>query len=1238
MKMKKVLSGVLAAAMTVTAVTVTSLTISAVEEYIDVTVNTDYDYLSQIIFTDNGNTYIVNGQEITTTYWNQVDRKNDDETDNEYTAAFGDSSVEGSSQAFSFKTPKTTTEIKLIAIMYSNTESKSIAHDVAIDATKASDNKLNVQLVPQGDIATEQTNSWYYLQSAKLNYIGYEEKPNENGEISLSKSEISIEELQEYESLTITYNPQTSDECGHVEYDASHTDNTYCIWASVPVLGKLKNTGVEISDSKKTDWYQPGDSSVCKVASNKDENPTSAVVKVSKIIDSFTSDEDWEDDFELKSIFFQGWNCTLVSVTGKPIESEEIAVTKVTLDEETLSLSVGETAELTATVDPENATDKTVTWKSGNEDVATVEDGVVTAVGKGTATITATAGEKSATCEVTVTVPVDEVTLDQDTLFLLTDETATLTATVKPADASDKTVTWKTSNANVATVKDGVVTAVGKGTATITATAGKKSATCAVTVADPAKKITLDDITVLTGEEKPITYTVDPDGADLSNITYTSSDEDVFTVANGKVKGVGAGTATLTMTAANAGNAKLEATCKVTVSDEAVPATKIELNKSELELVEGGNETLTATVTPANTTDTLIWSSSDSEVATVDQNGKVTAVKEGEATITVKANADVSASCKVTVTAKTPEGIVDPDDGLVIEVEDEDITIEAEPGTFEETVTVVKAEVSVSEEVAEEKTEAISDAIKDILDGEESTVEVGAVISITLKDQDGNEIQPVDGGTVTITVPYDGKSNYAAYIDGEAPEFIKLAIDEAGEYASFEAKHFSDYYLVALSDEAADAIDKENGGDGEKNNVSISFKDEKFVLKVIDASGWGDGFTKAAQVNTVVTPDGVTYEETKYGDIKNMVLTLNGIIFKNCEIDSVEASDVSVSLYFMHRTENGNDDEWIWTAGTSVKMTESSLTWDLSTVSGVADSNVIRQIGYQININGGDVAAIEEMEIDATFELNGEEDKDDNKPAGNTIILSEEETVMDSKWGVYLEIPSSKFADINSAGKIVVTIKDVAEKAQYGFRYGDSWTNYILPNGYDYSDEMTSSQTSYEVEINDAFLAILKENKLIITGHDYTIVKVEYVTNGGGNTPSTPSQPSTSDTTAPTPTPTPAPGGNFVAPPTSGGSSGDGATTAAPDNTTAAPEDTTAAPSAPAATDATEENTATNTTPPAYEDNGDGNNAPSDGGNGNVGNDGAGNAGDKNAPTGVTLALIPIIAAAAGVVISKKRK
>ncbi|MDE7292206.1 MAG: leucine-rich repeat protein, partial [Treponemataceae bacterium] len=164
-----------------------------------------------------------------------------------------------------------------------------------------------------------------------------------------------------------------------------------------------------------------------------------------------------------------------------------IAVQSVTLYTSTITLEPNKSYILGASVTPYNADDKTVKWWSSDETVATVDDdGMVTAVKEGTATITAKAGDRSATCMVTVkrhVVEVEDITLDVTMLKLEIGKTWKLTATVTPDNADDKTVTWSSPYTSIATVSDdGTVTAVGGGVVTITARAGGKTATCEINV------------------------------------------------------------------------------------------------------------------------------------------------------------------------------------------------------------------------------------------------------------------------------------------------------------------------------------------------------------------------------------------------------------------------------------------------------------------------------------------------------------------------------------------------------------------------------------------------------------------------------------------------------------------------------------------------------------------------------------------------------------------------------------
>ena len=235
---------------------------------------------------------------------------------------------------------------------------------------------------------------------------------------------------------------------------------------------------------------------------------------------------------------------------------------------------------------------------------------------------------------------------------------AALSARVSPEAASDRAVSWSSSDRSVATVdKAGTVHGLRPGTATVTATAEGKSGTCAVTVKAKAvnvTEVTLDktELTLTEGETETLTATVRPDNADNRKVTWSSDKTEVATVGgDGKVAAVKPGEAVVTVTTEDGGKT---ATCKVTVKAKAVGVTDVTLDRTELTLTEGEAETLTATVRPDNADNRKVtWSSDKTDVATVGGDGRVTAVKAGEAVVTVTTeDGGKTATCKVTVKAK----------------------------------------------------------------------------------------------------------------------------------------------------------------------------------------------------------------------------------------------------------------------------------------------------------------------------------------------------------------------------------------------------------------------------------------------------------------------------------------------------------------------------------------------------------------------------------------------------------
>ena len=343
-------------------------------------------------------------------------------------------------------------------------------------------------------------------------------------------------------------------------------------------------------------------------------------------------------------------------------KEDDILVEGVSLNKETLTLAKNSTEKLFAAIEPADATNQAVTWASSDETVAAVRsDGMVTALKAGTATITASTveGGKKADCFVTVTVPAAGVSIDKSVLTLNAGETAKLSATVSPADVTNSAVFWASDNPAVSVDQSGNVTAQAVGGATITVTTvdGGYTAICAVTVNNIAPiGVTLNTytLTLSKGESQTIVATVSPGNATNKDVTWSSSDTNVATVQNGEVTGVGVGSADIIAT--SAADSTIKVTCKVAVI---VRVNNITLNKDTLGLIVGDTEKLTAEVNPADASNPKVIWASDSDAASVDQNGNVTALKAGAARITVTAldGSGTSDTCTVTVTTIAVTGV-----------------------------------------------------------------------------------------------------------------------------------------------------------------------------------------------------------------------------------------------------------------------------------------------------------------------------------------------------------------------------------------------------------------------------------------------------------------------------------------------------------------------------------------------------------------------------------------------------
>ena len=324
----------------------------------------------------------------------------------------------------------------------------------------------------------------------------------------------------------------------------------------------------------------------------------------------------------------------------------------LTLTPSRLSIAVGEHQVISASITPDSASGTPIAWTSSNENVATVDqNGTITGVGEGDAVITAQTGSTQAFCDVSVIIPVTSVTLNKENLTLTEGESEYLTCTVVPDNATHRNVVWTSSNKRIVSVNsDGLVTANRPGKAEIIATAGGESASCPVEVLAKVIPVTAVNISkssavLVEGNYLFLYAYVSPSNATDKTVTWTSSDTSVATVAqNGRVMALAPGDVVIT-----AQSGDVSATCSIRVRPSYIPVETITLNKTSIELTETFFERLSATITPDDATDqTMTWSSSNPEVASVDQNGIVRALKEGSATITVVAG-EASAQCSVLV-------------------------------------------------------------------------------------------------------------------------------------------------------------------------------------------------------------------------------------------------------------------------------------------------------------------------------------------------------------------------------------------------------------------------------------------------------------------------------------------------------------------------------------------------------------------------------------------------------------
>ena len=313
------------------------------------------------------------------------------------------------------------------------------------------------------------------------------------------------------------------------------------------------------------------------------------------------------------------------------------------------TLFTGDTYTIIPEIEPDNATDKSISYKSSDASVASVdENGVVTALKAGSATVTATAksGEKDS-IKITVKQAVTSISLSEDAITIDKGRKLTLTPTLLPLDATETDIEWKSSDKKIASVSRGTISARRVGTCVITATAESGvSVSCTVVVTQPVEDVSIPSRkTLYTGDIYAIIPEIEPSNATDKTITYKSSDASVASVdENGVVTAHKAGSATVTATAKSGEKDSI----KITVKQ---PVTSVTLSESFASFDKGRKLTLTAALLPLDATEKDVeWKSSDKKIASVSSKGVVSARKAGTCIITATTENGLAASCTIVVT------------------------------------------------------------------------------------------------------------------------------------------------------------------------------------------------------------------------------------------------------------------------------------------------------------------------------------------------------------------------------------------------------------------------------------------------------------------------------------------------------------------------------------------------------------------------------------------------------------
>ena len=578
-----------------------------------------------------------------------------------------------------------------------------------------------------------------------------------------------------------------------------------------------------------------------------------------------TNDLKWEsenkDIIEVDStgkITTKGLGTTNIKVSvGEISETIKVTVnsnitlpTSLSLSKESVTLTVGNSTMISATINPSNATNKDITWTTSNMDVANVINGQIVGKSIGTATISATTVNgirKSITVKVIQKVILDEdINFNTSEINLKVGSTKKLEYKITPDATTDKTVSFNYDKNYIELDKNGLIKALKAGTTYITATTkNNHSTTLKINITNPnadisSIKINEGNISLTQGVTKNLTTTILPDKGN-NTVKWTSSNSNVVSVSStGQIKSIAVGEATITASISNVSNS-----ITVKVVSSTVKLTNIAINKKTISLKSGKTEQLSVKYTPDSATNkSITWTSSNNKVATVDSNGKVTAISKGTATITAKANDGSNASDTSTVTVSYSVSMKLNDTSKIINVGD----------TFNLKASISPAGASQNVTWSSDKT------------------------NIATVDKDG-KVKGVKEGTAYITATSVEDKTISIKCKVEVK---KKAVTEIKSKDSEKTLKYKGTYQISITVNPSNA-----------NNKEVTYKSSNTDIATVDSKGKVTAKSKTGTSTITITSKDNTKVSTK---VKINVTTSSGVSVEKAKSYSSPHSLGTLSL------------------------------------------------------------------------------------------------------------------------------------------------------------------------------------------------------------------------------------------------------------------------------------------------------------------------------------------------------